>query len=181
MKTRMIMLMTAPFLLIACGEKTPTNGAAKVDALTVSLVNNAMEKIGTVTVADDGRGAVRLNVKASTIPPGAHGMHFHEKADCSSADFKSAGGHINPMNMKHGLKNSEGPDNADMENAVADSEGNVDLERINSRVTLSEATDIPALLDVDGSALVIHINPDDQITQPIGGAGARIACAEIRR
>jgi len=31
-------------------------------------------------------------------------------------------------------------------------------------------------MDKDGSALVIHANPDDYKTQPIGGAGARIVC-----
>lgn len=38
----------------------------------------------------------------------------------------------------------------------------------------------PALFDEDGSALVIHANEDDQITQPIGGAGARIGCSELK-
>ena len=36
------------------------------------------------------------------------------------------------------------------------------------------------LKDADGSALVIHANPDDHMSQPIGGAGARIACGVIR-
>ena len=31
-----------------------------------------------------------------------------------------------------------------------------------------------------GRALVIHASPDDHVTQPIGGAGARIACGVIR-
>jgi Cu-Zn family superoxide dismutase len=35
------------------------------------------------------------------------------------------------------------------------------------------------LLDADGSALMIHAGPDDQVTQPIGGAGARVACAAL--
>jgi Cu-Zn family superoxide dismutase len=38
----------------------------------------------------------------------------------------------------------------------------------------------PALMDADGAALVIHANPDDYRTQPIGGAGDRVACAVIR-
>ena len=37
-----------------------------------------------------------------------------------------------------------------------------------------------ALRDADGSALVIHASPDDHMSQPIGGAGGRIACAVIR-
>ena len=36
------------------------------------------------------------------------------------------------------------------------------------------------LLDADGSALVIHANPDDHSSQPIGGAGDRVACAVIK-
>ena len=40
------------------------------------------------------------------------------------------------------------------------------------------------LFDVDGSAFIIHANPDDQVTDAgNGGSGARIACAviEMRR
>ena len=37
-----------------------------------------------------------------------------------------------------------------------------------------------ALLDDDGSALVIHAQQDDHITQPIGGAGGRVACAVLK-
>jgi len=35
-------------------------------------------------------------------------------------------------------------------------------------------------LDADGSALWIHASPDDHTSQPIGGAGARVACAAIK-
>jgi Cu-Zn family superoxide dismutase len=35
-------------------------------------------------------------------------------------------------------------------------------------------------MDADGAALVIHANPDDYRSQPIGGAGDRVACAVIR-
>ena len=36
------------------------------------------------------------------------------------------------------------------------------------------------LRDKDGAALVMHENPDDMVTQPIGGAGKRIACAAFK-
>ena len=38
---------------------------------------------------------------------------------------------------------------------------------------------MPALLDEDGSAVIIHDMPDDHLTQPIGGAGGRIGCGII--
>lgn len=183
MKSFPLMLTFASTLLISCGQDTslPSISDDRAAEITVPLMNTAKQTIGSVTVSGNKKGGVRLNVEAKSISEGAHGMHFHEKADCSSPDFKSAGGHINPMKMQHGLKNPDGPDNADMENAVADKNGNVQLERINPRVSMTGGGGLPALLDEDGSALVIHVNPDDQITQPIGGAGARIACAEIRK
>ena len=47
-------------------------------------------------------------------------------------------------------------------------------------LSLGEAVGRLNLLDADGSALVIHASPDDHVSQPIGGAGARIACAPIQ-
>ena len=32
------------------------------------------------------------------------------------------------------------------------------------------------LLDADGSAFVVHADPDDQMTDPSGNSGDRIAC-----
>lgn len=36
-------------------------------------------------------------------------------------------------------------------------------------------------MDGDGSAFIIHEKPDDHVSQPNGGAGARIACGIIMR
>lgn len=183
MKTLNLTLIAMATLMSGCGENgiNAENTNTQKSVISANLLNNDKEIIGKITVSGDDAGGVNLNVTASSISPGAHGMHFHQKADCSASDFKSAGGHINPMKMQHGLKNPDGPDNADMENAVADENGMVDLERMNPRVSMTGGGGLPALLDADGSALVIHINPDDQVTQPIGGAGARIACAEIQQ
>jgi Cu-Zn family superoxide dismutase len=38
----------------------------------------------------------------------------------------------------------------------------------------------PQLLDLDGSTLIIHENPDDHQTQPIGGSGNRVACGAVK-
>ena len=47
-------------------------------------------------------------------------------------------------------------------------------------VSLKGAGGRTALLDADGSAIVIHASPDDQATQPIGGSGARVACGVLK-
>ena len=48
-------------------------------------------------------------------------------------------------------------------------------------VSVVDGKSAPALLDADGSAVIIHANPDDHMTQPIGGAGGRIACGVVER
>ncbi|HYU51848.1 MAG TPA: superoxide dismutase family protein, partial [Gemmatimonadaceae bacterium] len=46
------------------------------------------------------------------------------------------------------------------------------------RVTLTPGT--TSLFDADGSSLVIHANADDQVTNPSGNSGGRIACGVVR-
>jgi hypothetical protein len=36
-----------------------------------------------------------------------------------------------------------------------------------------------SLFDEDGSSLVIHAGPDDQMTDPAGNSGARVLCGVI--
>jgi len=173
---------TAIITAQACTSQSDSLDSSSQTPFIGDIINNAGAVIGTATITDrSGDGGVTLIVAANDIPEGPHGMHFHEKADCSSPDFKSAGGHINPDGHQHGLKNPDGPDNADMPNGIADANNHLAVNVNNDRVTLVARDHRPALLDSDGSALIIHINPDDQITQPIGGAGARIACMEIRK
>ena len=114
------------------------------------------------------------------LPPGWHGLHFHEKADCSSVDFKSAGGHMHhDMPVVHGLLNPAANETGDLPNLYAAADGTAMAEIFTPSVSLTAADRAP-LLDADGSALVIHASPDDHTSQPIGGAGARVACAVIK-
>ena len=40
---------------------------------------------------------------------------------------------------------------------------------------------MPALLDADGSVVIIHASPDDHLIQPIGGAGGRMGCGIVSK
>jgi len=166
-----LICMMSVALISGCNSET-------IDSRNYDLIGNSGEKIGEITVSETKTG-VQLLVSATGISAGEHGIHFHHTGSCVTPDFKSAGGHINPDGKAHGLNNPDGPDNADMPNAVADSGGKVSYKYQNDRVSLKGNGNRPALLDDNGSALVMHQNPDDGITQPIGGAGPRIACAVI--
>ena len=49
---------------------------------------------------------------------------------------------------------------------------------VNDRVTLV-AGQPNSLLDADGSAIIVHADPDDYRSQPAGNSGDRIACGVI--
>ena len=57
--------------------------------------------------------------------------------------------------------------------------GSAEAELFTTRVRLSEGA--ARLHDSDGWALVIHANPDDHLSQPIGGAGPRVAQLVVLR
>ena len=133
--------------------------------------------IGTVRLSEDGHGLVHVKVKVRGLSTGLHGVHIHAVGSCSP-DFLAAGGHYNPLGHEHGLENPNGPHAGDLPNLVVDKHGHGRLDGRTDRVTLTAG---PAtLFDLDGSAFIIHANPDDQVTNAgNGGSGARIACAVI--
>jgi len=126
---------------------------------------------------DDRR--LNLRVIAAGLPAGEHGIHLHEVGDCSASDFTSAGGHIGKDSASHGMDNPDGPQAGDLHNLVVADDGTVDQTLVTRVLLQGDRGKRPKLLDADGSAIVIHENPDDQVSQPIGGSGARIACAVV--
>jgi superoxide dismutase, Cu-Zn family len=147
---------------------------------TSELKNSKGNAIGAVTVTGAPHG-VLLRVEARDLTPGWHGMHFHEKGDCSDAMFKNAGAHVHAATpVVHGFLNADANDAGDLPNLFVAADGTATVELYSTLVGLDSSGGRPALLDADGSALVIHADPDDYKSQPIGGAGARIACAVIR-
>lgn len=153
--------------------------AAGAPAATATL-KGAAGQGGTVRLWQAPQGVV-LRVELTGAAPGWHAIHFHEKGDCSDSGFKAAGAHMNRAVAKrpHGLFNPQGPDFGDLPNVFVGADGSGRAEAYTPLVSLRGEGGLPALLDADGSALVAHTNSDDHSTQPIGGAGDRIACGVI--
>lgn len=136
--------------------------------------------LGTLTVAAAPQG-VLLRVEAKGLPAGWHGMHFHEKGDCSDAKFANAGAHVHHGDkVVHGLLNAEANDAGDLPNVFVGADGNLTVELYSTLASLEGGMHRSKLADADGFAIVIHAAADDYATQPIGGAGARIACAAFK-
>ena len=150
--------------------------ASAADMAGADIVNTNGAVIGKATFEQTPTG-VLMSVDVAGLPPGAHGIHLHATGSCTP-NFKAATGHVNPGKVKHGLRNPEGPDNGDLPNLFAAADGTAKAEFFTTRVSVAGG-DAPALLDEDGSAVIIHEMPDDHMTQPIGGAGGRIGCGII--
>lgn len=151
---------------------------ANAQTAKAELINSKGEKIGTATFTQEAEG-VKISLEVSHLPPGTHGFHIHAVGKCEPPDFKSAGAHFNPTGKKHGLQNPEGPHAGDLPNLTVGPDGTAKVEVVAKQVTLGEGKN--SLLQPDGTALVIHANPDDEKTDPAGNAGDRIACGVISK
>lgn len=169
---------------------------AEAPLATATFTTQESADAGTADLSEGPEGVV-IRVTASGLKPGWHAIHFHETGDCSDEGYKKSGSHVQHLQVPegsitaeligpdekkpHGLLNQEGPDSGDLPNIYAGADGTVNAELYSDRVTLSDAETRAMLLDEDGSALVIHKGPDDHMSQPIGGAGGRVACAVIEK
>ncbi|MFM5915927.1 MAG: superoxide dismutase family protein [Novosphingobium sp.] len=160
--------------LCACTSvgQVPT---AKLGSGTLYLPNGA--PAGTVVLLAAGT-ELTVNVAAFGLPAGMHGMHLHAVGSCSGPDFASAGSHLNPHGMQHGTANPQGSHLGDLPNLSIDSHG---AGAASARLNDDRAAGETAIFDGDGTALVIHAQPDDSKTDPSGNSGARIACAVLKR
>lgn len=144
-----------------------------------SIINGQGAEIGKATLTQGPTGLL-IKVEATGLTPGWHGIHIHATGQCA-APFTSAGAHINHTDPKtpHGLLNAQGPDDGDLPNLYAAADGSAKAEFFTTHARISQDGPGQWLWDADGSALVIHANPDDHSSQPIGGAGDRVACAVL--
>jgi len=128
---------------------------------------------GTATFEQVGN-KVKVVVEVSGATPGQHGLHIHEKGDCSDPAAKSAGDHFNPGQMEHGSPDKPTHHAGDFGNLTVGDDGKGKLELETDQISVGNGTN--AILN---RAIVLHEKPDDTVTQPTGNSGARIGCGVI--
>lgn len=170
----MITALTGTAIMLAACSSESHSGASE----SFPVMNGQGAEIGTLTISSLKGGGVELNVAVSGLEPGTRAMHIHESGSCVAPGFTSAGGHYNPAGVAHG-EVQDGPHAGDMMNVEVAADGTGTFQVKNMKVNLRGDGDLPALMDANGSALVIHGGADDYKSQPSGAAGPRVACATI--
>jgi Cu-Zn family superoxide dismutase len=136
--------------------------------------------IGTVEFAPapGGKGVVvKPNLKG--LPPGVHGFHVHEFANCGAKEkdgkmsaAEMAGDHYDPKKT-HAHHGPAGEGHVgDLPPLTVDAQGNATQQVTAPRLSMK---------DLARRSLVIHEGGDTQSDQPKpnGGGGTRIACGVI--
>jgi Cu-Zn family superoxide dismutase len=128
---------------------------------------------GVVRLTQDG-DSVKVVADIEGLTPGQkHAFHIHQYGDCSSPDGMSAGGHYNPEGHQHGLPDGENRHAGDLGNVQADEQGKAHYE-----ITVTNISIMGAKNPIIGRGVIVHAKVDDG-GQPVGNAGARIACGVI--
>jgi len=173
----------------ACGPKAGSpapEASSEPAAQVVEVVEEALvavavltpragtEVAGTVTFTQTGEGVV-VAAHVSGVAPGLHGIHLHEKGDCSAEDFTSTGGHFNPTGDPHGGPNDSIRHAGDFGNIEVGADGSGHLELLTDMLTVEPTAETTAI----GRAVILHEGEDDLESQPTGAAGARLACGTV--
>ncbi|MGB2819136.1 MAG: superoxide dismutase family protein [Burkholderiaceae bacterium] len=167
----MVAMMATAIAVGGCStfEAQGPRAMAKFDAAPGSEVWGSVSFVETAT-------GVQVLADVRNLPAGGEfGFHVHEKGDCSSPDFMSAGGHFNPGGKPHAHFGKPERHAGDLANLRATAEGNATYAFETKLLTVK-----PGPTSVVGRAVVIHRNPDDYASQPAGNSGPRIACGLIR-
>ena len=143
---------------------------------TGDLMGNEGDTIGSVNMIEGPNGILmEVSINEGGLTPGWHAVHIHQTGDCSdTGEYTASGGHVGKIEGDHGLLNPTGPEPGDLPNLYAFEDGSVNFEAFTDLVALSD------VMDDDGGAIIIHEGRDDHMSQPIGGAGGRVACAVVQ-
>lgn len=165
--------LAAAALLSLAGFSPAPQAAAQATATIESRSGSPVTGRAVFTELPSGGTKVEVWIEHAT--PGLHGLHLHEKGDCSAPDATSAGGHFNASSHPHAGPSEAARHNGDLGNIEIGADGKGRLEITSSLLTVQPGPDC-----VVGRAVVFHEKADDLKTQPTGAAGARFGCGVVK-
>ena len=169
-KTYFLLLTLILISLLGCQE-------TKVEKIKINLNAKSNSKTSGEVSLTERNGVVTLEANIYGLEPGTHAIHLHDKADCSSSDGKSTGGHWNPTFEPHGAwQNDTGFHRGDIGNFEANNQGHGMIKFSTDLWCIGCEDPVKNIL---GKAVIVHQGADDLTSQPSGAAGARVSCAGI--
>ena len=163
-------------VLAGCAvREEPLAPASEALPTDIALRDPGGRLLASATVAE--AAGVRVRVEAAGLVAGTYAVHLHEVGLCEAPAFESSGPHWNPTRRQHGRLNPLGAHLGDLPNLNVGADGAGLLEFTIPGASLGRGDH--ELLDRDGTALVIHVAPDDYRTDPSGNSGARLACGVV--
>lgn len=170
-----VMSSSTPAPESPAAEKTAEPALDYGSPVAVPIVARSGSKLKGTAQFEPSAAGVKISVELSDAPPGAHGAHIHQTADCSDKEAKNAGDHFNPTMHDHGLPPTDTRHLGDLGNIEVSKDGKGHLE-----ITVTSANmrrgDKMSFID---RAIIVHEKPDNG-GQPAGNAGKRIGCGEIK-
>jgi Cu-Zn family superoxide dismutase len=196
-KSVVVLAALAIFILFGSGVSGAESSAGTSSARAV-IRDASGAVVGTLVLQSTPSGSVLVAAHVNRLPAGFHGFHVHAVGICdptttdpatgAPAPFLSAGAHFNPTGATHGHHAGDLPVLLVTAGGAA-----------NSAVETDGFT-IASLFDADGSAIIVHANPDnlaniptryvspanpaggpDAATLGTGDSGGRVACGVITR
>ena len=171
-------------ILIACLSVAPAAAESAKAHATAKFIGLDGKNLGSAELSQTGRG-VLIVLDLHGLPPGPHGVHVHAIGVCDpKTHFASSGSHlsVDPEVLSprpHGYFVKGGPDDGDLPNQFAASDGGLRASTITNAFTLGNGG--KSLFDRDGASIVIDARADDYVSQPAGNSGEAIACGVIER
>ncbi|MFC7754696.1 superoxide dismutase[Cu-Zn] [Tsukamurella soli] len=176
------------------GESSSTSTSTSASA-TLKKVDGSNAGTATFTEKD---GVVVIDVKATGLPAGFHGLHIHSVGKCEASSTAATGGPAGAFLSSGGDFQVSGhtghPASGDLVSIYVNSNGTGET------VTTTNAFKVSELTSGVGTSIVIHADADnfgnvpaseysnitpgqsvpDMNTLDTGDAGARIACGVIK-
>ncbi len=158
-------------------KKASDKKEVMVKDLEFKLEPKSDSKVSGKVTFTESEGMVNMVAELSGLSEGEHAIHIHEKADCSSPDGKSTGGHWNPTMQPHGKWGAkEGFHKGDIGNFKADADGKGYITFATNEWCIGCDDDKKNIV---GKAIIVHQGVDDFTSQPSGAAGSRVSCGGI--